>query len=51
VSSPSSKRKASAFITDFQNRDLAQIEQLQRLVAAARSIAASKRTAPQWQLP
>jgi hypothetical protein len=30
---------------------LVQIEQLQRVVPAARSISASKRIAPQWQLP
>ena len=48
---PESRRKSLAGTNANQARVLVQIEQLQRTVPSARSRSASKRTAPQWQLP
>jgi len=49
--SPERRRNASGFTTAGQNRFREQIEQLHLYVAALTSMSASKRTAPQWQLP
>src|SRR5689334_1121510 len=49
---PSSRRKRSAPLANVnQARTLAQYEQLQRFEPSSRSRSASKRIAPQWQLP
>lgn len=47
ASSPATRRKEPAGTTCFQKRDLAQIEQLQRLVVSSRSRSAAKRIVPQ----
>ena len=50
-SAPASRRNVSGRATAGQKRVRRQMEQLQRYVGWVRSRSASKRTAPQWQLP